>query len=119
MYDGAVVSVLDDFLGRSVIIEHGFADRDNRRFCTIYGHTNPYDGIRVGKMVEEGDVIATLADADKSDADIATHVHISVGWIPASISYDRFDWDAIGSPESMTLLDPLDFIERRYVAEAS
>ncbi len=116
MHDGVVVSILDDFLGKSVIMEHGFADSDNRRLCSIFAHTNPYKGIHVGRVVREGDVIATLADASTSEAGIATHVHISVGWVLNSVSYDRFDWETIGSPDSMTLLDPLDFIERRYVS---
>jgi murein DD-endopeptidase MepM/ murein hydrolase activator NlpD len=116
MYDGVVVSILDDFLGKSVIMEHGFADSDNRKFCTIYGHTNPYDSIHVGRVVKQGDVIATLADAGKSKAGISTHLHISVGWIFNSISYDRLDWETIGVPDAMTLLDPLNVIDRRYVS---
>jgi murein DD-endopeptidase MepM/ murein hydrolase activator NlpD len=116
MYDGVVVSILNDFLGKSLIMEHGFADGDNRKFCTIYGHTNPYDGIHVGRVVRQGDVIATLADAGKSKAGISTHLHISVGWIFKSISYDRLDWETIGAPDAMTLLDPLNVIDRCYVS---
>jgi len=112
-----VVSILNDFLGKSVIMEHGFADSDNRKFCTIYGHTSPYDGIHVGRVVKHGDVIATLADAGKSKAGISTHLHISVGWIFKPISYDRFDWETIGAVDAMTLLDPLNVIDRRYVGE--
>jgi len=117
LYDGVVVSILNDFLGKSVIMEHGFPDSDNRRFCSIYGHTNPYDGIQVGRVVKHGEVIATLAEAGKSKADISTHLHISVGWIFKPISYDRLDWDNIGAPDAMTLLDPLNVIDRRYVGE--
>ncbi len=115
MYDGVVVSILDDFLGKSVVMEHDFAKDDSRRFCTIYGHTKPHGGIHVGSVIEEGDIIATPADADKSQADIATHVHVSVGWVLAIVSYDRFDWETIGDPDAMILLDPLNIIERRYV----
>jgi len=118
MYNGMIVSILNDFLGKSVIMEHGFADGDNRRFCSIYGHINPCDGIHVGMVAKQGDVIATLADAGGSKACISTHLHISVGWILDSISYDRLDWETIGAPDAVTLLDPLDVIDRRYVAEA-
>jgi murein DD-endopeptidase MepM/ murein hydrolase activator NlpD len=115
MYDGVVVSILSDFLGRSVIVEHGSADNDNRKLCTIYGHTSPYEDIQVGRTVKQGDVIATLADAGKSKAGISTHLHISIGWTFKSISYDRLGWETIGDPDKMTLLDPLNFIDRRYV----
>ncbi|MBI4847946.1 MAG: hypothetical protein HY808_05120 [Nitrospirae bacterium] len=41
MYDGAVAGVINDFLGKSVIIEHKLPDNDQIRWCTIYWHTNP------------------------------------------------------------------------------
>jgi len=116
MYDGEVVSILNDFLGKAVIMEHGFAAKDNRKFCTIYGHTNPHDGIHVGRVVKQGDIIATLADAGRSKTGISTHLHISAGWIFKSISYDRIDWETIGAPNTMTLLDPLNVIDRSYVS---
>ena len=37
IYDDIVVGIVDDFLGKSVIIEHLFSDFDNNRLCTIYG----------------------------------------------------------------------------------
>ena len=116
MYDGVVVGIVNDFLGKSVIIEHCFPDSDNRRFCTIYGHTNPHGGINIGRIVKQGDIIATLAAPGKSKAGISTHLHITVGWIFKFILYDRLDWETIGAPDTMTLLDPLNVIDRRYVA---
>ena len=35
IYDGIVVRIVDDFLGKSVIIEHILSDFDNNRLCTI------------------------------------------------------------------------------------
>ena len=116
MYDGVVVGIVNDFLGKSVIMEHGFAAKDNRKFCTIYGHTNPHDGIHVGRVVKQGDIIATLADAGRSKTGISTHLHISVGWISRPVSYDLLDWETIGAPDVMTLLDPLNVIDRSYVS---
>jgi len=87
IYDDIVVGIVDDFLGKSVIIEHLFSDFDNNRLCTIYGYTIPEDNLHVGKIVKQGDVIATLADSIKSQINIFPHLHISLGWTSKEISY--------------------------------
>jgi Peptidase family M23 len=114
IYDGIVVGIVDDFLGKSVIIEHLFSDCDNNKLCTIYGHTIPEDNLHVGKIVKAGEVIATLADSSMSKTNIFPHLHISLGWTSKEISYDRLDWENIGAPNTVTLLDPLQVIDWHY-----
>ena len=115
IYDGVVVGIVDDFLGKSVIIEHLFSDCDNNKLCTIYGHTIPEDNLHVGKIVKKGDVIAALADSSRSKTDIFPHLHISLGWTSKVISYERLDWGNIGAPNTLTLLDPLQVIDWNYL----
>ena len=114
IYDGIVVGIVDDFLGKSVIIEHGLTDSDNHRFCTIYGHLNPHKGLHVGRIVKEGDIIATLADSNNSKVKTLSHLHISLGWTSKFISYDKLDWKTIGAPNTLTLMDPLYVIGWHY-----
>ena len=114
IYDGIVVSIIDDFLGKSIFMEHLFSDRSDHRLCTIYGHTIPKDHLHVGKKVKKGDVIATLADSRRSKTNIFPHLHISVGWTSRVISYDRLDWENIGVPNTLTLLNPLKVIDWHY-----
>jgi hypothetical protein len=115
IYDGVVVGIVDDFLGKSLIIEHLFSDCDNNKLCTIYGHTIPEDNLYVGKIVKKGDVIATLADSSRSKTNIFPHLHISLGWTSKVISYEKLDWGNIGTPNSLTLLDPLQVIDWNYL----
>ena len=116
IYDGIVVGIVNDFLGKSVIIEHGLTDSENNRFCTIYGHLNPQKGLHVGRIVKEGDIIATLADLRNSKVKTLSHLHISLGWASKFISYDKFDWETIGAPNTLTLMDPLYVIGWHYRA---
>jgi hypothetical protein len=37
-----------------------------------------------------------------------------LGWTAKFISYDRFDWETIGTWDMLTLLDPLDVLDRPY-----
>jgi len=115
IYDGTVVGIVDDFLGKSVIIEHLFSDCGSNRLCSIYGHTIPEDHLHVGNPVREGDVIATLADSTRSKTNIFPHLHISLGWTSKETSYDRLDWKNIGAPNTLTLLDPLQVIDGHYL----
>jgi murein DD-endopeptidase MepM/ murein hydrolase activator NlpD len=115
IYDGIIVGIIEDFLGKSVIIEHFLSDSDNNRLCTIYGHTVPKDHLYVGKTVKMGDVIATLADSNRSKTNIFPHLHISLGWTSKAISYDRLNWENIGATNTVTLLDPLQVIDWHYL----
>jgi murein DD-endopeptidase MepM/ murein hydrolase activator NlpD len=110
MYDGAIVSIINDFIGKSIFIEHGPADGEPGRLITIYGHTNPRRDLHVGMTVTEGDVVGTLAAPDASKTDILPHLHVSVGKTSQSVSYDQLDWRTIGVSDKLMLLDPLDVI---------
>ena len=80
----------------------------------MFGHTKPLDGLRVGSDVKEGDIIATLSDTSELKADILHHLHISIGWTTGSISYDKLDWESIGTSDTLSLCDPLYVIDRPY-----
>lgn len=114
MFDGVVVSIINDFLGNSVIVEHAFPDRDTGRVCTIYGHTSLVKGLHVGRGLKQGDIMGTLADPGQSGFNLMPHLHISVGWASSPISYDRLNWDTIGDSGTLTLLNPLDIINWQY-----
>lgn len=116
IYDGTVVGIVNDFLGKSVIIEHSLTDSDKNRFCTIYGHINPHKGLHVGRIVKEGDIIATLAGLRNSKVKTLSHLHISLGLASKFISYDKLDWETIGAPNTLTLMDPLYVIGWHYRA---
>jgi hypothetical protein len=71
-------------------------------------------------MVEEGDIIATLADTSHSKAQIIPHLHLSLGSPAKSFSFDGFVWNTIRKPEEIILLDPLSVIDWPYqVLDAS
>ena len=115
IYGGVVVKIINDFLGKTVIIEHSPSNSDKSRLYGFYGHTNPCGDFQVGRTFKEGDIIATLADSKKSKANIFPHLHISLGWTSQTISYDKLDWQTIGAANTLTLLDPLHVIDWPYI----
>ncbi|CAB1063534.1 hypothetical protein D1BOALGB6SA_8317 [Olavius sp. associated proteobacterium Delta 1] len=114
LYDGVIVAIVNDFLGKSVIVEHQYDDSDSLGFCSIYGHINPPDNLQLGKSVKKGGILATIADSSRSKSGIQPHLHISLGVTGKFISYERFDWKTIGSWDLLTLLDPLLVLDRPY-----
>ena len=114
MYDGIVFMIINDFLGQSVIVEHDLGMGDNNWFYTIYGHTIPCSGLQAGRIVKQGEVIATLADPIKSKAGLLPHLHISLGWARETITCDKLDWETIGASNTLILLDPLSVFDSHY-----
>jgi hypothetical protein len=42
------------------------------------------------------------------------HLHISIAWIPKSVSPEQLTWRMISDPQLITLLNPIDFITHSY-----
>jgi hypothetical protein len=113
LYEGVVSAIFNDFIGKSIIVRHYTPDRGNNEFFTIYGHTAPEDDICTGRAVSAGKVIATVAVPGGPDPAISPHLHISLGY-PAygEISHDALNWNDIGDSNKITLIDPLQVIDR-------
>jgi murein DD-endopeptidase MepM/ murein hydrolase activator NlpD len=111
MHDGVVKAIFTDYLGQAVIIEHETTESKNGRFLSVYAHIKPLAGVKIGIMVKEGDIIANIADTDKSKAKIIPHLHFSLGLPSSSLSYEPFVWNIMRNPGLITLLDPLETID--------
>lgn len=114
LYDGVVVRVVDDFIGKSVMVEHRPLDGDYPRLCTIYGHTNLSGGLNIGRIVKAGDILATLAQPNSSQRNIPPHLHISLVWISQNISYENLNWETMDTSKPLKWVDPLQIISHRF-----
>jgi hypothetical protein len=114
MYTGEVVKIEDDFLGVSIYVSHDIYDGRGNRLLTVYGHTRPGNGIISGSSLGEGDLFATVADNAGKRMKAPSHLHISVAWIPPSVSCEELDWGVISDPAVAWLVDPLEIMSCRY-----
>lgn len=114
LYDGEIVGLANDFLGKTIIMEHRILNSRGRRLCVIYAHLIPVKEIHIGRKIKNGDVIATIADTNRTTSGILPHLHISVGWSSRGMAYDRFDWKTIMKQNTLSLRDPLDLIDVPY-----
>ena len=103
IYEGRIVSIIKDFLGRSLFAAHEIYD-GNFQLYTIYGHVIQATSIVTGKFLNEGTPVATLAKA--SDAQVPSHLHVSVALVPKTIPPETLTWDILDKNEGISFLDP-------------
>jgi murein DD-endopeptidase MepM/ murein hydrolase activator NlpD len=114
IFDGIVTGIIDDFLGKSIIIKHNITGDSKSEFYSVYGHVIPGESINIGCIVKQGDIIAALADAGKSKAKIFPHLHITLGYTSEATFHDKLNWTIISDPKYFTLIDPIKIIESDY-----
>ncbi len=104
--DGEVLAVIDDFLGKSIIIHHrGWKDAHGR-VCTIFGHTEPPAGLSPGDRVIAGEPVARLADALRTGGP-GPHLHVSLALVDRRLSGKDLSWPTLSGSASVLFLDPL------------
>jgi len=114
IFEGQVVRVGDDFLGQSVFVSHVAHGDDGSQLYTIYAHIKPGSHMQPGERLSEGDIIGTIADAKRNGGVIPLHLHVSVAWIPNTVSSQELDWQIVGDLGRVVFLDPLRVIDCPY-----
>ncbi len=106
LFAGTVVNITADFLGTSIMVQSGFAGQEDLFWA--FGHLNLADGLAIGAMLNEGEILGTLAA--KETAKAPCHLHVSAGRLKAKTLPQPLDWAAIGNSAVFELLDPLGLI---------
>jgi hypothetical protein len=114
MYAGKIIKIEEDYLAHSLYVRHKIYDGNGRQLYTIYAHTEPYTGVDTGSIVNEGDIIATIAGDENKKEIMLPHVHISMAWVSESLPCERLNWDTMNESGLVTLCDPLEVIDCEY-----
>jgi murein DD-endopeptidase MepM/ murein hydrolase activator NlpD len=114
-FDGVVLKIIDDFLGKSIIVEHRLPSLGGRTFLTIYGHTTPRQGLDVGEPVREGEVIASLTGTGRSPQSPPLHLHLTFAKKIKPVPHEALDWATIGDPSFIELRDPLRILNGQFM----
>lgn len=124
MYAGEVVQVVDDHLGRTIIVRHQLDDGKDKRLHTFYGHAAELTSVRIGSLVAANQIIATLSDARQKNRALASHLHLTAAWVPQGHPPSQLNWKRLQG-SAVVLVDPLmllqcsyELLEERYDAAA-
>jgi murein DD-endopeptidase MepM/ murein hydrolase activator NlpD len=107
MSAGVVRSIFSDYLGQAIVVEQVDVEKEGSRRISIYAHTVPLTGVHPGTIIDEGDVIATIADTSRSKVTIRPHLHYTLGQLLGAVVYEQFVWNCMRDPHRVDLLDPL------------
>ena len=113
MYAGKIAHIHDDFMGKSIYVKHNTINKMGNILHTIYGHTIPLNHLGTNMTFREGDIIAEMAISPKNKS-IHPHIHITIAWLPESLSYEKINWETIGNPKLVTLCNPFEYLDIKY-----
>ena len=102
LFNGKVVQIIDDLLGRTIIIDHAIRDRDGLILHAFYAHLTPQPTISRGTVIETASILGTIAPGTTCPA----HLHISTAWCARDLPLGKFSWQT----SSLQFFDPLEII---------
>ena len=112
MDDCRVMKIMDDFMGKTLILEHCSRSKDDFLEVTFFGHTKPDCNLAVNDLVKKGDLICTVSNPGKKT--ILPHLHITTALANPKIVYEDLTWDIIPKTDLLRLTDPLPLFFPRY-----
>jgi hypothetical protein len=108
MYDGIVAGIVDDFLGKTIIMEHRFPQAPALALVTVYGHTKPARGLRPGRAFRAGEVMASIAPSRASNKAIDPHLHVSLGQPSGAVALGSLSWQNMA--QGLVMFDPIEVV---------
>lgn len=112
LYDGRVVHMTDDFLGRTVVFRHDFPDHPP--CLSLYGHLHPDRDLKTGDHVRAGEIFARIAGFKDKKKLVVPHVHISIADPMRLPPANRLEWDFLNTVDRSVFIDPLSVIQSEY-----
>ncbi len=112
-FAGRIVKIDQDFLGRSIYMNHAIFTAGGRQLVSAFGHTVPRESLETGRLVAAGEVIATVSRGPGQKTALAPHLHLTFAWVPVHLEPDRLDWKNLAADPGITLIDPLTVISSR------
>lgn len=107
LYRGQLVNIIDDFLGKTVIVDHGIINRKGSRLHGLYAHILPTTKLEIGAVINEDEGVGTIA---KGNHICPAHLHISTVWISREFPVERLSWTDFAKSKGFYPCNPLDFI---------
>jgi hypothetical protein len=109
-FAGQVVKIDRDFLGKSIFISHAIYADAGRQLLSAIGHTVPKEGLKPGRHVAAGEVIAMVAGFTGKKTNLPPHLHLTFAWVPKDVRLDQLTWNNLGHDPGIRLIDPLTVI---------
>ena len=107
LHAGSVVRIFYDFLGQSIVVAHDYK-KNGQQFASIYAHTRPCHGLRVGQKIQAGDQLAVIAAGGRQNG-IKAHLHLTTCWA-GEAQLAQIDWQTVHHKQIAKLSNPMDYL---------
>lgn len=111
LFDGVVVRINEDFLGRTVWMKHPAVRREKLLLFSAFGHIVPEENITEGQSICQGEAVGRIAPGKKG-ASLGKHLHMSVFWAPTFLRPEGLNWQDLPASRMIRLFDPLSIVSR-------
>jgi hypothetical protein len=106
--ESRVVHIMDDYLGRTVVVGEPENKGKDRPFLTIYAHLETDKNLRIGDKVSAGEVFANIAAVDSPKIPLLPHLHISMAWADQLPDFSRWSWKLLNQCGSECFVNPFE-----------
>lgn len=96
LFKGRIINVIDDLLGKTIIVEHPIPGDGDTTLHAFYAHMVPDSLLIRGAQIDSGEILGRVAPARGS---CPSHLHISLAWCSKESRLEEFSWaDHVTSP---------------------
>jgi hypothetical protein len=88
---GEVVAILNDFLGKTILVQHSTIRNKANIFYTLYSHIQPVSDLPA--KAYQGQILGVVGESKSGSAPM--HLHLTAAWIPESILPGQLTMDHI------------------------
>ncbi len=113
LYQGTAVKIIKDLLGQSIIVSHDLKI-DDQNIYSVYAHSKIPEEIKEGARITPDSAVALIADLSDKKAPMSHHLHLSIFLLSDSFPVENVTWEIMASEPSITLLDPVEFLDFDY-----
>ena len=107
LYGGRLINIIDDFLGRTVIVDHGISNQAGLSLHGFYAHLAPTAKLKTGALLYETAGLGAIAAGNHI---CPPHLHISTVWISRDFPIGQLNWPDFTEQEGFLPCDPLVFL---------
>jgi len=113
-FSGRVVHIMNDFLGRTVVVQH-FPDSVNvPPVYVFYAHTRPDKELAIGDPLTPGECFACIAPVIIKKIPLPSHLHLTIGRADRLPPVQTLSWPRLNRVDRDCFIDPLPVLDWPY-----
>lgn len=104
LFDGKVLNIIDDFLGKTIIVQHRYKSDQGLRLLSFTAHILPSHALSPGSKVSTREPLGEIAPGNNK---CPPHLHISTAWVSPAFDVAGFSWAKFRKQEGFLPCDPM------------